>query len=151
LGRLAEAVCDRHFGAGADGMIVADAGAEVAGATWTSRIFNADGGEAEVSGNGTRCLAAYVDATERWPADGGALRISTAAGIKLVGRAGAEGHYEREMGVPRFASADVPMVLDPPRDRVVGYPLEVDGARYAVTALSVGNPHCTLFPDDLDA
>src|SRR5262249_3450274 len=47
--------------------------------------------------------------------------------------------------------ADVPMVLDPPRDRVVGYPLEVDGARYAVTALSVGNPHCTLFPDDLDA
>jgi diaminopimelate epimerase len=151
LGRLAEAVCDRHFGAGADGMVVAESRAESGDGGWTSRIFNADGGEAEVSGNGTRCLAAYVDATGRWPSDGDALRIATAAGIKLVRRAGAAGVYEMEMGVPRFASADVPMALEPPLDRVVGFPLEVDGARYAVTALSVGNPHCTLFPDDLDA
>jgi diaminopimelate epimerase len=151
LGALAEAVCDRHFGAGADGVVIAEERDGADGPAWSSRIFNADGGEAEVSGNGTRCLAAYVDATGRWPDGGAALRIATAAGVKLVRRAGAPGLYEMEMGVPRFASADVPMALDPPRDRVVGYPLEVDGARYAVTALSVGNPHCTLFPDDLDA
>ena len=55
-----------------------------------------------------------------------------------------------EMGAPRLASAAVPMRLDPPLDRVVAHPLEVDGVTFEVTALSIGNPHCTLFVEDLD-
>lgn len=154
-GRVAVALCDRHYGAGADGLVVVTppeaAGAE---ADCASRIFNADGSEAEVSGNGTRCVAAYLDAVGRWPEGSDAVRIATAAGVKrvrMVAREGVARRLEMEMGVPRFASADVPMALDPPLERIVAYPLEVDGARHAVTVLSVGNPHCALFVDDLAA
>jgi diaminopimelate epimerase len=152
LGRLAATISERHFGAGADGVVFVDRGSD--DADWTSRIFNADGSEAEVSGNGTRCLAAYLDAIGKWPARASEVRIGTAAGVKLVRRVPGEGatpRYEMAMGAPRFASADVPMSLDPPRERVVGYPLDVEGARYDVTALSIGNPHCSLFVADLDA
>ena len=153
--RVAAMLCDRHYGAGADGLVLLAAPAPGdREADWASRIFNADGSEAEVSGNGTRCLAAYLEATGRWPAGSDTVRIATAAGVKRVRLAagrGAEREFEMEMGVPRFASAEVPMALERPLERVVGYPLDVDGARYAVTALSVGNPHCTLFVDDLDA
>jgi diaminopimelate epimerase len=152
LDTLARALCDRHYGAGADGLVVAGEGGD--GADCASRIFNSDGSEAEVSGNGTRCLAAWLDATGRWPEGEDAVRIATAAGVKrvrLVARDGRARQLEMEMGVPRFASADVPMLVDPPLDRVVGYGLDVADRRYAVTAVSVGNPHCTLLVDDLDA
>jgi diaminopimelate epimerase len=152
--RVATALCDRHCGAGADGIVVVEPAADGLGADWSSRIFNADGSEAEVSGNGTRCVAAYLDATGCWPEGADAVRIATAAGVKrvrLVGREGETRFLEMEMGVPRLASADVPMRLEPPLERVVGYPIEVDGKRYAATVTSMGNPHCTLFVDDLDA
>jgi diaminopimelate epimerase len=152
LADLASALCDRHFGAGADGLIVvARGGADV---DCSSRIFNADGSEAEVSGNGTRCLAAWLDVEGHWPAGAEAVRIATVAGVKrvrMVERAGPVRRLEMEMGVPRLASAQVPMLVDPPLERVVAHELEVGGTRYAVTALSIGNPHCTLFVDDLDA
>lgn len=153
LDRLAHALCDRHFGAGADGVVFTwpEPGADF---DCRSRIFNADGSEAEVSGNGTRCLAAWLDANGLWPEDRADARIETLAGVKrirLLERDGATRRFEMEMGVPRFASADVPMQLDPPRERVVDYPLDVDGVTHLVTALSVGNPHCSLLVDDLDA
>jgi diaminopimelate epimerase len=146
-GRLARDVCDRHFGAGADGLVVVEpaVGGE---ADWRSRIFNADGSEAEVSGNGTRCLAAFLDAAGRWPRDAETVRIATVAGVKLVRKVAGEGtgrRFEMEMGVPSLASDAIPMRLDPPAERVVAHALDVDGIRYSVTALSVGNPHCTLF------
>jgi diaminopimelate epimerase len=151
---LAASICDRHYGAGADGLIVARV--ELGGARHdcVSRIFNADGGEAEVSGNGTRCLAAYLLVTGRWPAGSDVVRIGTVAGVKavrLVERRASGGLFEMEMGTPEFASDAVPMRLDPPLERVMGFPLEVDGVTYEVTALSVGNPHCSLLLDDLDA
>jgi diaminopimelate epimerase len=152
LAALARALCDRHYGAGGDGLVlVAPGGGD---ADVRSRIFNSDGSEAEVSGNGTRCLGAWLDAVGRWPPGTDTVRIATAAGskrVRLVGREGAALRLEMEMGVPRLASADVPMRLDTPLERVVGHPLEVDGARYEVTAVSVGNPHCTLFVDELEA
>lgn len=153
LGRLARLVCDRHFGAGADGLVVVSARVGDAAADFGSRIFNADGGEAEVSGNGTRCLAAYLDAARRWPEGRDTVRIATAAGVKTVrlsSRGGRRRLLEMEMGAPRFASPDVPMAIEPARERVVDYPVEVDGREYRVTALSVGNPHCTLLLGALD-
>jgi diaminopimelate epimerase len=143
---LAVRLCDRHFGAGADGVVFASPAPGV-DVDVVSRIYNADGGEAEVSGNGTRCLAAWLDATGAWPVDRDELRIGTAAGTKRVRRAGQQGSqmlYEADMGSPRFVSAAIPMRLDPPAASVVDYPLDVAGSKLAITALSMGNPHCTV-------
>ena len=153
LGDLALALCDRHCGVGADGLVVVGRSEEPS-ADVVSRIFNADGGEAEVSGNGTRCVAAYVDARGRWPGGTEDLRVATAAGtrrVRVVERADRAWRFEMDMGAPRFSTAEIPMQLEPPRDRVVDYPLEVGGATHRVTALSIGNPHCTILVDDLTA
>lgn len=153
LGRLAVAVCDRHFGAGADGIVViSDVGGDVMDVR--SRIFNADGSEAEVSGNGTRCVAAYLAMEGRWPQDRRDLRVGTMAGVKLlrlVDLRGVEASIEMDMGRPGFSSAGVPMALHPGLDVVVEYPIEIGGETWLVTATSMGNPHCTVFVDDLDA
>lgn len=151
LGALARRLCDRHYGPGADGLVVFESGVEVA-VDCTSRIFNADGGEAEVSGNGTRCLAAYLGTVGRWSGHRDDVRIGTAAGVKIVRRtASSDGRdlFEMEMGEPRLGSRDIPMSVEPALDRVVAFPLDVDGTMRRVTALSVGNPHCTLFVDEI--
>lgn len=148
LEALARRLCDRHYGIGADGLVVVDSATSRLDSDVATRIFNADGGEAEVSGNGTRCVAAYLESTRRWPSQADALRIATAAGVKRVRRDG--DRYEMDMGVPKFGSADVPMAVDPPLDRVIGYPIHVGGRVYAATVTSVGNPHCTLFFESLD-
>ncbi len=153
LGELTREMCDRHFGAGADGLVVVDSKGRGGTARWSSRIFNSDGGEAEVSGNGTRCVAAYVAASGRWPRDAEAIAIETLAGVKLVRRVereeGAQHLLEMEMGVPALASGSVPITIEPPMDRVVGYELALAEARFPVTAISVGNPHCSVFVADV--
>ncbi len=150
---LARGLCDRHFGAGADGLILVSPGGPGDEAQWTSRIFNADGSEAEVSGNGTRCLAAYIDlrigATDL-------VTVRTVAGVKrlqIMERSGTTRLIRMEMGVPCFASARIPFACEPPLDRVIDHPLEAAGRPLRATILSVGNPHCSLFADvngDLD-
>lgn len=145
LAETARRLCDRHTGAGADGMIVVRFDAH--GADCATRIFNADGSEAEVSGNGTRCVAAWLEHGGRWPAGSDGVAILTGAGLKRVRRAG--GFYEMEMGAPGLASSEVPMRVREPLDRVVGYPLEVGGRTLVVTATSMGNPHCSVLLDDL--
>src|ERR1051325_10435661 len=110
--RLAVEWCNRNYGAGADGLIfVAKAKGEAA--DFNSRIFNSDGSEAGVSGNGTRCVAAYVYYKERWT--DAAVRIATAAGVKRGRLAARDGHrfeFEFDMGEPRLSSEAVPMALD---------------------------------------
>lgn len=145
FGDLARRLCDRHFGAGADGLIVARPGGD--GCDVSSRIFNADGGEAEVSGNGTRCLAAYVDTLHGGRDE---LAVGTAAGVKrlrIVERTGTTRRIEMEMGAPVFATDRVPFHCDPPQERAIDWPLEVEGRTIRVAVLSVGNPHCTIFAD----
>src|SRR5215210_8666182 len=80
LNDFARAVCDRHYGAGADGIVVLSR-AESSSADFIARIFNADGSEAALSGNGTRCAAAYLHYSGLWSAVD--LRLSTLAGVKL--------------------------------------------------------------------
>src|SRR6185295_9454982 len=135
--QLAVSMCNRNYGAGADGLIFVSR-SRLADADFASRIFNSDGTEAGVSGNGTRCVAAYVYHKEMWQAP--EVRIATVAGIKagrLVSRAGSQFEFEFDMGKPRLASADVPMALDPPATRVVGYPLHLGGDMIEVTCLSM--------------
>ena len=148
---LARQMCERNFGAGADGLMFVTR-ARHADADFASRLFNADGSEAEISGNGTRCVAAYLYYAGMWKQP--EVRIATAAGVKLGRLVHSEGlHYEFEfdMGEPRFSSEDVPMDLDRPIPRVAFYPLHLGGEMIEVTCLSMGNPQCVIFVADFGA
>lgn len=144
-------ICDRHFGAGADGVELLLDNTRVAGADFEVRLFNADGGETPISGNGTRCIGAYLYLIEQW--NRAEVRIATGAGIKIlkpVERRGNGFVFETEMGAPRFASREIPVALGKELDRVIRQSLEVEGETIEFTATSMGNPHCSLFVEDFD-
>lgn len=151
LNELARRVCDRHYGAGADGIAIVSP-AQDESADFAVRIFNPDGSEAGLSGNGTRSAAAYLHYRGLWSRE--ELRLMTRTGIKLyrLRERVSEGHYwfEAELGQPRFESAAIPILTAQPLERVINYPLEVAGARLNVTALLMGNPHCCIFVENFD-
>ncbi|HEX8708168.1 MAG TPA: diaminopimelate epimerase [Pyrinomonadaceae bacterium] len=151
LNEFARAICDRHYGAGADGITVVSRSREES-ADFAVRIFNADGSEANLSGNGTRCTVAYLYYRRLWSGD--ELRLKTRSGVKgyRLRERLSDGHYwfESELGQPGLDSASVPMLTDGPRERVTDYPLTVDGQTVKVTALSMGNPNCCIFVDDFE-
>jgi diaminopimelate epimerase len=152
LGQFAKRVCDRHYGAGADGIAIADA-SENDAADFSVRIFNPDGSEAGMSGNGTRCAAAYLFFHNLWSSD--LLRLQTRNGIKryhLLERSGTGSFlFQSELGEPRLDNTSIPMLADEPLERVIDYPLAVGGETVRVTALQMGNPNCCIFVDDLSA
>jgi diaminopimelate epimerase len=143
---LSRAVSDRHFGIGSDGLILI-CPSEVADARM--RMYNADGSESEMCGNGIRCVAKYVydHGIVRKPT----LRIETLRGVlslDLELSAGLVRRVRVDMGEPILDSARIPTKLagSPPADHV----LEVDGQSYLVTCVSMGNPHCVQFVADVD-
>lgn len=152
LNEFARRICDRHYGAGADGIDVVTRSDDPS-ADFVVRIFNVDGSEANLSGNGTRCAAAYLHYRKLWSHS--ELRLKTRSGIKryrLREQLGAgEYVFESELGQPKFDSASIPMLTDVPLERVIDYPLNVAGEAYLVTALQMGNPNCCLFVDDFAA
>jgi diaminopimelate epimerase len=155
FGVFSKQICDRHFGAGADGVEVLLDSPQAAGADFEVRLFNADGGETPISGNGTRCVAAYLYLVEKWERP--EVRIATGAGVKVlrpVDRDGLIGHrmvFEAEMGAPRFGSEEIPVVTATRLDRVIGQSLDVNGQGVEFTATSMGNPHCSVFVDDFES
>jgi diaminopimelate epimerase len=152
LGDFARRICNRHYGAGADGIAVAEPSAE-GSSDYQVRIFNPDGSEAGMSGNGTRCAASYLFYHQLWTSD--LLRLQTRNGIKhyrLLERDGAGSFlFRSELGEPRFDSASIPMLTDGPLDRVIDYPIEVNNETLRVTALQMGNPNCCIFVDEFDS
>ncbi|MFN7931312.1 MAG: diaminopimelate epimerase [Blastocatellia bacterium] len=151
-GEFARRICDRHFGAGADGLEVVLDRKPASEADFEIRLYNADGGETPISGNGTRCVAAYLYVAERWLKP--KVRIATAVGIKtltLIDREGGYCQFKMEVGTPRFASPEIPLALDPPQEKVIRQKLPVDGQEIEFTATSMGNPHCSIFVDDFAA
>jgi diaminopimelate epimerase len=140
--RFSQRICDRHFGIGADGLILWKAGDDA----FKLRIFNQDGGEAECSGNGLRCVAAYLIESGRWKKD--VVRLETISGLYTLKRVGQQ--YEADMGEPELAPAAIPFVPPSPVERVVAYPLEAGGQTFSISACSTGNPHCSLFVDVVD-
>ena len=152
LGAFAKRICNRHYGAGADGIaITATANKETS--DFQVRIFNPDGSEAGMSGNGTRCAASYLFYHQLWSND--LLRLETRNGIKryhLLERDG-EGSFlfRSELGQPRLDGATIPMITNEPLDRVIDYPLEVGNETLQVTALQMGNPNCCVFVDDFNS
>src|SRR5689334_22736182 len=130
---LTRRICDRHNGVGADGVewisAAPDNHADIA-----ARLINSDGGEAEVSGNGTRCVAAWW-ASKQVAEPGATIKIITGAGVKsckLITR-GASSEFEMNMGEPRPGKA---FSLKLPSGQATGVPC------------SMGNPHFTIFVDD---
>ncbi|MGI8838058.1 MAG: diaminopimelate epimerase [Pyrinomonadaceae bacterium] len=152
LGEFARRICNRNYGAGADGIAVVSPSQDRS-ADFQVRIFNPDGSEASLSGNGTRCAAAYLYYEGLWQAK--ELRLSTRAGVKRYVLRADEGNgpylFDSELGQPEFDSASIPMLTDRPMDQVVDYDLDVAGENFKVTALQMGNPNCCLFVDDFAA
>jgi diaminopimelate epimerase len=150
LNDFAKRICDRHYGAGADGIVIVEPG-DGKRADFEARIFNADGSEAGLSGNGTRCAASYIYHQELWSKDD--LRLGTRAGAKLyrLRERPARGTFwfDSELGKPRFESSSIPMATEP-LPRVLDYPLVVLGETLRVTALEMGNPNCCIFVNDFE-
>lgn len=142
IAELAQRVSDRHFSIGGDGLILicpSDNGADA-----RMRMFNADGSESEMCGNGLRCVAKYVydHGICRQPT----LRLQTGRGILSVDLEVKGDKVARatvNMGPPILEAAKIPTKL--PGDPVVNVPLTVDGRTFEVTAVSMGNPHCVIF------
>ncbi|MBV8858107.1 MAG: diaminopimelate epimerase [Acidobacteria bacterium] len=146
-------VCDRHFGAGSDGVAVVEPLGGGEEGDFRLRIFNPDGGEAAMSGNGSRCAAAYLHYAGLWSA--GELRFSTRGGVKRyrLRERMSEGafRFEAEIGRPRFDSASIPMLTEEPLAEVREYPLALPcGETLRVTALQMCNPNCCAFVGDFE-
>jgi diaminopimelate epimerase len=144
-------VCDRRYGAGADGIAFLAVPGNEAGVDADLRLFNSDGGEAEISGNGTRCAAAYLveKGCNRNP-----MTIGTLAGAKklrLISRNANRFEFEMAMGSPIFQAAAIP--FQPPAsvvEPIVGLTLPLSTGPRSVTITSMGNPHCSVAVEDFD-
>lgn len=144
IAALSERLSRRHFSIGADGIICICAPV-TAGADGRMRIFNADGSEAQMCGNGIRCVAQwlYTHGVEK-----PVLTIDTGSGCKTVTRKG-EGLWQVEMGEYTAMAAALPAV-NMGEGPLVDVPLEVEGRRWQVSCISVGNPHCVTVVEDVD-
>ncbi|MDY6917497.1 MAG: diaminopimelate epimerase [Chloroflexota bacterium] len=136
---LARAMCDRHFGVGADGLIVV-APSDVAEVGM--RFFNPDGSEAAACGNGLRCVTRYaIDRGAR----GSELRVQTRGGIRTV-HAGPS-LIQVSMGMPAFKASEIPMTVDSRLDIILAHAVAVGGLSLKLTCLSMSNPHAVHFLD----
>lgn len=142
-------VCDRHFGIGADGLVVV-LPSKIA--DFRMRIFNSDGSEAEMCGNVTRCFAKYL--YEHGLTKKSRIEIETLAGIIVpelqFDAAGKVTSVKVDMGVPRLLRAEIP-VAGPEQAQVINEPLQINDETYHITCVSMGNPHCVIFVDDVKA
>ncbi|ADY55051.1 diaminopimelate epimerase [Syntrophobotulus glycolicus DSM 8271] len=141
---LAQRLCHRQLGIGGDGLLLI-LPSEKADARM--RIFNADGSEPEMCGNGIRCFARYI--YEQGYVQKDQLTVETLAGIKPIRLQMKDGRVYGvtvDMGKPRLSAKEIP--VNDHSDRVVNKRLEVLGKEIGITAVSVGNPHCVLFLDD---
>lgn len=147
---LARSVSDRHFGIGSDGLIVIMP-PRTAEHDFRFRMFNADGSEGEMCGNGIRCFARYC--YDRGLTANTVLKVDTPAGTivprLVLGAGGAVEGVRVDMGEPRLKRSLIPM-SGPDSDRVVDEPFEVAGRQYRITCVSMGNPHVMIHVSDVD-
>ena len=145
-GAFAKKSCDRHFGVGGDGVLVIRTSDK---ADFRMRIFNADGSEAEMCGNGIRCFARYL--YDHHITDKKKFTVETGAGIlvpEIVEKDGVVTGVRVDMGEPVLEADKIPMAGYGNR-RVVNEPVEVAGRKWNITGVSMGNPHCVVFVDDI--
>jgi diaminopimelate epimerase len=148
LADISRKVNHRKYGIGGDGLILI---LPSKAAELRMRMFNPDGSEAEMCGNGIRCFARY--AYERRIIDDTQLKVETGGGIKvlkLLTRGGKVEAVRVDMGQPRLKRSEIPMKGDEV-DRVIREPLKVDGRKFEITAVNMGNPHVVIFEDNVSS
>jgi diaminopimelate epimerase len=145
-GELAIRVSDRHFGIGSDGLILIKPSDR---ADFEMAMYNADGSEGAMCGNGIRCVAKYV--YDYGLTDQTRIRVDTKSGIKVldltIGEDGKVSFVRVNMGSPELTAAKIPIISE--REQVVAEPVEVGGVTYAITGVSMGNPHVVVYLEDV--
>ncbi len=141
---VAAQVCDRKFGVGSDGLIVAYAGQE---APFAMRMWNPDGSESEMCGNGVRCFARFV--REEGLTEASTIPVETGAGLLELSVL-EDGRVRVDMGPARLTRGEIGMT-GPAEERFVDQPVEALGTVYRGTAVSMGNPHLVLMVEDAAA
>ncbi len=144
---LTRDICRRHFGIGGDGCVFVEPGGKD---RFRIRIFNPDGSEAAMSGNGCRCAGAFVH--HRGLSQNANLSLETLSGVKghhLLENDESSWRYRSSLGRPAFIPEEIPIRLEEELSQVVDHPLQVESAPVTVTALSVGNPQCVVFVSTL--
>ncbi len=149
---LSVAMSDRHFGIGSDGLILI---MDSDRAALKMRMFNADGSEGEMCGNGIRCFTKFaIERNIAAPANGG-LTVETLGGVRTVTPTSENGRVTRArvaMGAPTLLPRNIPVVVSLSKGRNIGeavadYPLTIDGVDLKLTFVSMGNPHAVAFID----
>ena len=143
---LVRRLSDRHFGIGGDGVIFINPGKS---ASFEMEMYNADGTRAQMCGNGIRCVAKYV--YDYGLTDQTSITIESFGQVKHLDLTlGADGKVETvrvNMGAPVLTASEIPVVSD--HEQVIDEEIEVDGQRYRMTCVSMGNPHAVVFLDHL--
>lgn len=141
---LAKKICDRNFGVGADGLIIVNPNEVQLSSTDTSwRIFNSDGSEPQMCGNGIRCFAKYI--YEKSLINKKKFTVMTLAGI-ITPEILDNGEVKVDMGKPILEAKKIPVLVEEV-DCVINYPLEINGREFDITTVSMGNPHCIIFTE----
>ncbi len=144
---LAKALCRRRFSIGADGILILE---NSRNADFKMRIFNSDGSEAEMCGNGIRAIVKY--AFEYKLTKNTEIRIETLAGIKILKlflKDNLVENVEVDMGTPKLLRNEIPMTGE--NTTIVGEELKVDGEIYKITCVSMGNPHCIIYDNNVNS
>ena len=144
---VAKFVSDRHFGIGADGLILIKP-SDIADCEMD--MYNLDGSQGAMCGNGIRCVAKYV--FDYGIVNKTSISIATRSGIKYLDLSVKDGRVSMvkvNMGSPILTASQIPVVSS--KEEVIDEPLEVDGTTYRITAVSMGNPHAIVYMDDVDS
>ena len=148
--QLAVAMCDRHFGIGADGLLLVSPSAV---ADFKMRIFDPDGSEAEACGNGLRCLVKYALEKGLIRAATHQMLVETISGIRKIelhGIGSQAANIKVGMGEPKFGASDIPVVIEQGKDLVdiksmLSYPVTINDTNLLLNLVSMGNPHAVCF------
>ena len=146
-GALARRICERHTGIGGDGLLLISIKDKDKGHV-NFRVFNADGTEAEISGNGLRCAAAHLYYQKKIKSP--CILFSTTVGKRecdLIERNDNLFKIKIDMGVPKLSSNDIPFDDGSTHNTIIDYPLSIQKKVFKITLVSLGNPHCDIFLD----
>lgn len=144
--KVSQYVSDRHFGIGSDGLILI-CPSDVA--DFRMAMYNADGSEGKMCGNGVRCIAKYV--YDNGITDKDKISIETKGGIKYLDLTITDGKVSLvkvDMGAPVLKCSEIPVKADEDSESFIDKAIEVDGINYMITCVSMGNPHAVTFVDD---
>lgn len=145
--RVSEIISDRHFGIGADGLVLIMPSDK---ADFRMRMFNADGSEGNMCGNATRCIGKFV--YDNHLTDKTSITLETRSGIKKLTLYPENGKVKTvlvDMGKAVLKPADIPMNVS--GDTFINKPITVDGKEVFITAVSMGNPHAVTYVEDVDS